>query len=108
MPQAARTTGILLFLAFLMSGCGGGGSNDVAQQPPPVAEPPPPTPTPPPPPPGPASGLDARPSNPTCIAPARATGDATISTERVFPNLQFKDAAGASRNPVLALQAPGD
>src|SRR5690606_27857028 len=53
-------------------------------------------------------GLDARPSNTTCIAPTRATGSTTIGVERVFPNIRFADASGVSRNPVLMLQAPGD
>ncbi|HET9864497.1 MAG TPA: PQQ-dependent sugar dehydrogenase [Steroidobacteraceae bacterium] len=48
------------------------------------------------------SGLDARPSNTSCLAPERATGSTTISTERVFPNLTF------SNQPIAMLQAPGD
>jgi uncharacterized repeat protein (TIGR03806 family) len=66
-----------------------------------------PTPNPPPPAPPPAAqnlvGLDARPSNTTCVAPERATGSATIGTERAFPNLSF-----ASVQPISLQQAPGD
>jgi uncharacterized repeat protein (TIGR03806 family) len=51
--------------------------------------------------PPPLSGLDARPSNPTCVAPARPTAAATVTTLRVFPGLTFS-------SPVLMLQAPGD
>ena len=58
--------------------------------------------TPPPPPsPGSAAGLDARPSNLTCVAPARTTGGVTIASQRVFQNLTFNQ-------PVAMLQAPGD
>jgi len=35
------------------------------------------------------SGLDTRPSNTSCVAPARATGSTTLGTERVFPKLKF-------------------
>ena len=48
------------------------------------------------------SGLDARPSNTSCIAPERATGSATIGTQRVFPNLRFQN------QPISLLQVPGD
>ncbi|HEX5045505.1 MAG TPA: PQQ-dependent sugar dehydrogenase [Gammaproteobacteria bacterium] len=55
------------------------------------------------PPPGPTAGLDARPSNLTCVAPAKGGGNAgtTIALQRVFPNLTFTQ-------PVAMLQAPGD
>ena len=57
---------------------------------------------PPPPPPGPTVGLDARPSNLTCVAPAKTTaGGTAISLQRVFPNLTFDQ-------PLAMLQAPGD
>jgi uncharacterized repeat protein (TIGR03806 family) len=53
--------------------------------------------------------LDARPSNTTCLAPERATGSVTIGTERVFPNLTFKDpVTEVTRNPLAMLQAPQD
>src|SRR5262245_29152731 len=91
MPQARHATRMLLSLAFLIAGCYGGGGGDGGGG-------------------GPSqiSGLDARPSNTTCIAPDRATGSVTIGTQRAFPNLTFKDAAGVSLDPVLMLQAPGD
>ena len=47
------------------------------------------------------SGLDRRPSNTTCLAPERATGNSSVSTPRAFPNLTFLE-------PVAMLQAPGD
>jgi uncharacterized repeat protein (TIGR03806 family) len=60
------------------------------------------TPPPPPPPPGPTVGLDARPSNLSCVAPAKtaATGTA-IQLQRVFSNVTLAE-------PVAMLQAPGD
>ncbi len=54
-----------------------------------------PTPTPP------GSGLDQRPSNLTCVAPPRVTGNSTLSVQRAFPALTFLE-------PVAMLQAPGD
>ena len=99
MPKAGHTTTMLLSLLFLVAGCGSGG--DGAQTPPG-----PPT---PPAPPATTSGLDARPSNTTCLAPDRATGSVTLGTQRAFPNLTFKDPVShVTKNPILALQAPGD
>ncbi|MFT3912963.1 MAG: PQQ-dependent sugar dehydrogenase [Anaeromyxobacteraceae bacterium] len=46
-------------------------------------------------------GLDGRPANPTCIAPARPSAGAGVQLARVFPNLQFS-------SPIAMLQAPGD
>ncbi len=46
-------------------------------------------------------GLDARPSNPTCLAPARPVTSAGVTTQDAFANLSFE-------LPVLVLQAPGD
>ena len=63
---------VLLLLAAVLTGCGGssnGGGNG----------------NPPPPPPG--GGLDARPSNATCVAPARGTAGAQVDVEDAFPNL---------------------
>ena len=58
--------------------------------------------SPPPPPPGPSGGLDARPSNLTCVAPPLdAGGGATIQVQRAFPTLTFNQ-------PLAMLQAPGD
>lgn len=115
MLQARHTAGLLLSLAILITGCGGGGGGDgqAAQEPPPTSPGPPDTPDPPDPPddptpPTPTVGLDARPSNTTCIAPERATGDATIGVERVFPNIRFQDSAGVTSNPLFLGQAPND
>ena len=95
-PTLLKAIVLLSVLAFgaLIAGCssGDGGS----ETPPPSQEPPPQN-TPPNP-----SGLDARPSNTTCVAPERATGSATIGTERVFPKLRFRNHA------IEMLQAPGD
>lgn len=109
MLPARHATWVLMSLALLITGCGGGGggSSPVAEEPPPTSPEPPPPEQPVDPDPT-TVGLDARPSNTTCIAPARATGSATIGTERVFPNLRFRDAAGVSRNPLLMIQAPRD
>ncbi len=46
-------------------------------------------------------GLDARPPNPTCIAPAPPPNTSGVTTQRVFPNLSF--AA-----PLGLFNAPGD
>jgi uncharacterized repeat protein (TIGR03806 family) len=65
-------------------------------------DPPPTNPPNNPPPPGVVVGLDARPSNTSCVAPAKSSNaGATIAVTRVFPNLTFT-------NPVSMLQAPGD
>src|SRR5688572_10525891 len=68
------------------SGGGGGGGGGGGSNPPPVSA---------------ASGLDQRPSNLSCVAPARVTGNSTLSLQRAFPNLTFLE-------PVAMLQAPGD
>jgi uncharacterized repeat protein (TIGR03806 family) len=57
---------------------------------------------PPPPPPGVTVGLDARPSNLTCVAPAKnAPAGTSIQLQRVFQSV-------ALNQPVAMLQAPGD
>ncbi|HVF17841.1 MAG TPA: PQQ-dependent sugar dehydrogenase, partial [Steroidobacteraceae bacterium] len=106
--------GKAVFVCFvvLIAACGGGGSGrGKSQEPPPVPSPsnPPPT-NPPSNPPGSAvSGLDARPSNTTCIAPERAKGTVTIGTQRVFPKLSFiNSATGDTSIPILMLRAPRD
>lgn len=48
------------------------------------------------------SGLDARPSNTTCLAGDRPAQNVALATTRVFPNLP------SFSSPVLMLQAPGD
>jgi uncharacterized repeat protein (TIGR03806 family) len=47
------------------------------------------------------SGLDTRPSNTSCVAPAQPSSGASVASSRVFPNLSFS-------NLVLLLQAPGN
>ncbi|NMO17509.1 hypothetical protein HPC49_27295 [Pyxidicoccus fallax] len=46
-------------------------------------------------------GLDSRPANPTCVAPERPVEATGVALQRVFPRLSF-------RQPLFALQAPGD
>jgi uncharacterized repeat protein (TIGR03806 family) len=46
-------------------------------------------------------GLDERPGNATCIAPARVEARTRVSVPRVFPDLTFA-------SPVALAQAPGD
>jgi uncharacterized repeat protein (TIGR03806 family) len=90
-------TGLLCqALAAYLSGCGGGGSSS---SPPPPAPAPAPTPTPTPPP---TSGLDARPSNTTCLAGAAPGTSVSIDVQRVFPNLP------SFTQPIAMLQAPGN
>ena len=72
------------FVALILLGCGGGGGGSN-----------------PPPGPPPGSGLNQRPNNTNCLAPARGNGNSLVSTPRAFPNLTF--AA-----PVALMQAPGD
>ena len=79
---------LTLAVLSLLQGCGGGGADTVTQPPPP-------------PPPPPTAGLDQRPGNPDCVAPARATGNSLVAVERAFPNLTFSE-------PVALVQAPGD
>jgi len=53
-------------------------------------------------PPNPAlSGLDARPANPTCVAPARPLQNVSYALTDTFPGVIFS-------RPVLVLQAPGE
>ena len=75
--------GFAVAIVMLIAGCSGGSGGDGGPQNP--------------------GGLDARPSNTTCIAPDRATGSATIGTQRAFPNLSFRNLL-----PVFMLQVPGD
>jgi uncharacterized repeat protein (TIGR03806 family) len=104
-------TGLLVqALAAVIAGCGGGGDGGYPPTPSPPAPAPAPTPTPAPAPtPTPApsptptgtSGLDARPSNTTCLAGDPPSG-VSIDTQRVFPNLPN------FTQPILMLQAPGN
>ena len=75
---------LLTATALLVAGCGSGSSGSDPPPEPPVTV-----------------GLDERPANPDCIAPARPGTTADTSVTRVFPALSFVQ-------PVLALQAPGD
>jgi uncharacterized repeat protein (TIGR03806 family) len=92
-----------------MLGACGGGPDTVQNEPPPGGGNPPPTNPPPsnppptnPPPTNPAtSGLDARLSNTTCLAPNEPVVSTSIALTRVFPNLSFA-------SPVLMIQAPAD
>lgn len=77
--------GIAALFAIVLTGCGG--SSD--------------PPAPPGQPSGGQSGLDSRPANPTCVAPARRTGSVDVALEREFGNLGFSQ-------PLAMLQAPGD
>jgi uncharacterized repeat protein (TIGR03806 family) len=72
------------FGVFLLA-CSGGGSSDSVPPPISLVD----------------SGLDQRPVNTTCVAPARSTGTSTLSVQRIFPNLTFTE-------PVAMLQAPRD
>jgi uncharacterized repeat protein (TIGR03806 family) len=97
--MAAKCAALLLALGCLQACSSGEGTRETdppTQNPPPAPPPPPP----PPPPTGEPSGLDARPSNTSCLAWDRPTGDDTISLTR-YTNLDFS-------SPVAMLQAPGD
>jgi uncharacterized repeat protein (TIGR03806 family) len=98
-------TGLLVqALAAVIAGCGGTGDGSSPNPPPPAPAPvpapvpvPTPTPTPTPAP----SGLDARPSNTSCLAGDPPSG-VSIETQRVFPNLPN------FTQPIAMLQAPGN
>jgi uncharacterized repeat protein (TIGR03806 family) len=47
------------------------------------------------------AGLDVRPANASCIAPARGSAGTGVAIQRAFPNLTFKQ-------PLGMMQAPGD
>jgi uncharacterized repeat protein (TIGR03806 family) len=128
MIHVGYATGLLLSFILGLTGCGGGGGGkspppssanppttpgptDPPPTDPPPTDPPPTTPEPPVPPPAnpQISGLDARPSNKSCLAPARASGSLTIGTEPAFPNLSFRDpVTHITINPIAMVQAPGD
>jgi uncharacterized repeat protein (TIGR03806 family) len=81
--------------SLLVLVCGCHSSGDDAAVTPPATQPPPPG--------APVVGLDQRPTNLTCVAPAKGNSNAgtTIRLERVFANLTFNQ-------PLAMLQAPGD
>jgi uncharacterized repeat protein (TIGR03806 family) len=93
-PIFFKRGGFAVLMLMLLAGCSGGDGGPSDPPDSPQQNPPPPAQN--------VSGLDARPSNATCLAPARATGSATIGTERVFPNLNFENQTVAMK------QAPGD
>jgi uncharacterized repeat protein (TIGR03806 family) len=74
-----------------LAGCGGGGGAPAANNSDPI-----------PPPEDPAAGLDRRPLNASCVAPAKAGGPSTIELVDAFPDM----AAFAA--PLGLFQAPGD
>src|SRR6187455_2485517 len=98
-------TGLLVqALAAVIAGCGGTGGGDSPNSPPTPAPAPAPTPTPTPAPtpvPTGTSGLDARPSNTSCLAGDPPSG-VSLDAQRVFPNLPN------FTQPILMLQAPGN
>lgn len=86
-----RAAVVSLFAASLLSlgACHSSSSDDGTQNPPP-------------PPPGATVGLDARPSNMTCVAPAKTTtGGTSIQLQRVFQSVSLTQ-------PLGLLQVPGD
>jgi uncharacterized repeat protein (TIGR03806 family) len=86
-----RTVSLIVWvLVWGLAGCGGGGGSSGG------------TITPPPPPPAPTGGLDQRPANASCVAPAISTGTASVSLTDAYPSLP------AFNNPLKALQSPGD
>ncbi len=81
-----KALAVCLAACFALSACGGGTTETA---PPPTAAIPP------------TGGLDARPSNTTCLATGEPGFAISVSSARVFPNLTFQ-------SPVLLLQPPGD
>jgi hypothetical protein len=78
----------LASLAALLTACHGGSDSSNNNTPPPNT---------------PVVGLDARPSNATCVAPSKATSNAgsTIALQRVFSGISLNQ-------PLAMMQAPGD
>ena len=75
MTKPHRMGACTLLCALLLASCGGSGSKSNNNQNPPPGNPPP------------TVGLDARPSNATCVAPARGAGGASVDIVDAFPNL---------------------
>jgi len=94
---ASKCAALLLALVCLHA-CSSG--EDTMTNQPPVQQPPPPPP--PPPPGGDASGLDARPSNTTCLAGDAPGTNLSFAVQRVFPNLPN------FTQPIAMLQEPGN
>ncbi|HVY66575.1 MAG TPA: PQQ-dependent sugar dehydrogenase [Gammaproteobacteria bacterium] len=84
-----RRRHLLVCVGALLTACGGGGGGSSSNNPPPPGSPP--------------AGLDARPANATCVAPAKTASGAgsTIALQRVFGGV-------ALNQPLAMLQAPGD
>ena len=95
---ASKCAALLLALVCLHA-CSSG--EDTMTNQPPVQQPPPPPP-PPPPPGGDTSGLDARPSNTTCLAGDAPGTNLSFAVQRVFPNLPN------FTQPIAMLQEPGN
>lgn len=54
-------------------------------------------------------GLDVRPSNTTCLAPARPASAAPVALQRVFANVAIApDADAIQKGPIVMAQPPGD
>ena len=79
---------ITVTLAALLSSCGGSSSGGGNPNPPLLPN-------------SPLGGLDQRPMNPSCVAPDRNTGSASIELVQEFQSLSFAQ-------PLGMLQAPGD
>lgn len=73
----------LVVLLSILTACGGGGGESST----PEANPPV------------NSGLDARPSNTTCLAPTRPGSSSNIRLERAYPNLVFNQPVGLYQEP---------
>lgn len=85
--NGTRATVLAIAAIMLLEACHSSSSDDEAPSPAP---------------PGGPVGLDARPSNLTCVAPARvAAGGVSIQLQRVFESLSFEQ-------PLAMLQASGD
>jgi len=84
------TMALVFVLVSLLGACGGGGAKTAGN---------PPSPPPPPPPPI-TVGLDARPNNATCVAPARAQAGTSVEVADAFPDLP------AIAQPVKVLVEP--
>jgi len=77
---------ITSLVASSLVSCGGGGAQTSSNPPPPVTPP--------------SVGLDSRPSNVACVAPARGAGGASVDIVDAFPNLP------AISQPVKVLVEP--
>jgi uncharacterized repeat protein (TIGR03806 family) len=53
-------------------------------------------------------GLDVRPSNTTCVAPARPPSAAPVALQRVFANVTLGGASPFLNGPMVMAQPPGD